>query len=415
MAGEATVGIETGTTPAETQTETPIVAVDTPHPTFAETEKAYREQFDKSHGRDIAKLFPKEVKQEAPKVEPTKDAKEETPPAKVEAKTEPAKEGETEPEAVKDPAKPEDRPHPRSGAGRLKLKLALARQETENLKAQLANIQSLINAPRETKSETPVLTEPERKDFTDEATYLAAIRQYDKDIREAERKTDQEKRIKDELAANSAKVYNTFAERLGEVKKKHDDWDAVTAKAVVTFNPILEGVLVTADPEFLYFSATHQRDVRNLNDLNEHSVVAIGNSDNVDGVLRHLSLNPDDIDKLNILSPVKAQTFIGRLEAKIEAGIANPAKPDKIGTDTASPGAAAKSEKTGTDATEVVKPKPEDKPAKVETPARVRPEPPAKLKGGEAPSSNSWTDPTSMSLADRERLYKEDPRYAKRR
>lgn len=382
---EATVTQETGTV------ETPVeVIAEVKAPTLAETEAKYRENFDKAHGRDITKMFPNQSKKEE---------------VKVEAKTEERKEETKVAEATKVET---TAPKPTSGIGRLKAKIARLEGQVEALTKTPAPVTTV---KQETKQVT--LVEPLRKDFATAEEWFTAVREYDKKVAAQDKQQTNEQRQLEQQQAEVNARYATFLERRDEFKKTHTDWDEVAAKAKVAFEPILEGVLIMADPEILYHFANNQKDARNINELSETSVVAVGNSDNITGVLKYLGANPLEIDKLNTLNPVKAQTFIGRIEAKIESVVST--TKDKTEDKRTSSGTEA-SPKTGTVATEEVKPKPE---AKVEVKTevkqdRVRPEPPVKVNGS-APSASTWTDPAHMSLQEREQLMREDPRYARRR
>ncbi len=392
--------MEATVTTTEGTVETPeVVVAETKPPTLAETEAKYREDFDKSRGRDVSKLV---------STAPTK--KEEV---KAEVKAE------TTTEVKKDEPKPDtpkvEEKKPTSGIGRLKAKLAATQQETKELRERLAALESgrTTTTPKP-ESKPVVLVEPKQEDFATVAEWIGAIRKYDKEVAAQEKQQQEAAKIDEGVRA----IYEGFNKRLEEVKKAHPDWSEKAAKVTVEFNPILEGVLITADPEILYHFASNQREAKNLNDLVETSVIAVGNADDVGEVLKYLAANPDDIDKLNALNPVKAQNFVGKLESKIEAGKSSGKTQDKPADNKQSSSGTDASQKTGKDATEAVKPKTEEpKPvAKVEVKQdRERPEPPAKVQGGTVPSTNDWKEPAHMSFAERERLFKEDPRYAKRR
>lgn len=402
---EATVTQDTGTVVTETPVvETTTTTTETSKPTLAETERLFRETYDKEHGRDVSKLFPQPIK----KVEVKTETKtEEKPVVKTEEKKVETK---VETEAPKKP----------SGFSRTRYKLELAKQENQMLKDRLAALETRVDGKTTTTEvKTEARVEPKREDFKTDLEYFNATRKFDKDTSELEKKTEKEQQSQDQLNAQFEREYGVFQTELESFKKTHPDWDEKKKNSKVVFEPILLGVLIKSGPETLYHFADNQRQARNLNDMLENSVIAVGNSDDVSGVLKYLAANPDDIDKLNSLNPVKAQTFIGKIEAKIESGAATATSDDK--SKRTQTGADDKSEKTVAAATETTKPtttKTETKPAEVQATKvvadRARPEPPAKV-SGEAPSSADWTDSGHMSLKEREAKYREDFRYAKKR
>lgn len=378
--------------PAAQVAETPAA-----QPTLAETERTYRETFDKSRGRDVSKLFPQPAKPEAP-VTPQADAK------PVEAK----------------PAEPEKKPDApaevltRADRDLGKVRARLARERSERVSERTA-LEERIKA-LESRIATPVVTEepaapvePTRDQFQTDAEYFAAVRKFDKEALAAESKKISEQRTREDAAREWNLRIEDFNTRLAASKAKpeHKDWDTVVANTKVQFNPILQGVLISADTDLLYHFATHPRDARRLNEMDETAVVATGNADDVTSVLKYLSSHPEDIDTLNGLNPVKAQKFIGRLEAKIEAELkavppekADEAKPDDKRTSLGAPVATPAKADPGADATR-------------ETALKAKPEPPPKLNGA-APSTSDWREPAEMSFSERERLYREDPRNRKR-
>ena len=197
-----------------------------------------------------------------------------------------------------------------------------------------------------------------------------------------------------------------FQARIAAAKAKHEDWDTVAANTKVVFEPVLQGVIMDADPELLYHFAKNPADARQINKLSGTAVVAVSNADDLTSVLRYLSSHPDDVAKLSAMHPVKAQNYIGKIEARIELEAATSkkdeatkGKAEEVKTSTSSGESTTQATASGAETTKV---------------QRIKPEPPQKLSGG-VPSSKTYSDPESMSLKEREMLLMQDPKYARRR
>ena len=197
-----------------------------------------------------------------------------------------------------------------------------------------------------------------------------------------------------------------FQARIAAAKAKHEDWDTVAANTKVVFEPVLQGVIMDADPELLYHFAKNPADARQINKLSGTAVVAVSNADDLTSVLRYLSSHPDDVAKLSAMHPVKAQNYIGKIEARIELEAATSKKDEatkgkieEVKTSTSSGESTTQATASGAETTKV---------------QRIKPEPPQKLSGG-VPSSKTYSDPESMSLKEREMLLMQDPKYARRR
>jgi PHD/YefM family antitoxin component YafN of YafNO toxin-antitoxin module len=375
----------------EKQTETPgsvtTTTVEEPKVlTLAEVEKQYHEKWDKDRGRDMDKLFPGQVKKEEPKTE-----------VKVEAKT----------ETKVEPAKA-DEPVVRTKAdrdlGKLRARLREEKDARSALEARLAAIESKDKPV--VKTETVTITEPKREAYTTDAEYFEAVRKFDK-----EQQDSALKKVREDFQKNEeAKAWDTrvadFQARIAAAKAKHEDWDTIAANTKVVFEPGLLGVIMDADPELLYHFAKNPADAKQINKLSEIAVVAVSNADDVTSVLRYLSSHPDDVAKLSVMHPVKAQNYIGKIEARIEVEAATSKKDEAVKTkaeevkaSTSSGESTTQITASGADTTKV---------------QRVKPELPQKLSGG-VPSSKTYSDPESMSLKEREMLMMQDPKYARRR
>lgn len=367
--------------------ETPVVetpVVETPVPvTLADTERKMQEKYFADRGIDPKKFRddrpkPREAVKETPVV-----AKVETPVPEVKVET---------PEVV---AKKKSR------VARLFTKIGAIEESNRQLQAELVELRrGKVEAAAPVKVE-PVLKEPARADFDTVEGWVAATRKYDKEVAEADLKTTKEQVERQTQEQQAVAEIAEFNKKLLVAKAKHDDWDDVTAKTTVQFNPILQGLLMAADPELLYEFALTPKEAKRLNTLTDTSVVAVGNSDDVTATMRFLTKNPDMIEELNELSPIKAAKFVGKLEARIEAEAKKPessvpAKGDKV---VAEPEVKVPAKTTPT-ATREPAPKP-------------KPEPPPVMSGA-PPATEDWRDPASMSLKDRERLMLQDPKFAKR-
>ena len=367
--------------------ETPTAEVKTEEvkaPTLAETEKAWQESEAKRRGPEFAKKFPGTVEV---KVE---DKKEES---KTEIKTEEKK--------VEIPAVPK----PKTGFGK-----AIRRAVEESNRPLLAKIQELeakVGPQKiEEKKTEAVAVEPKREDFKTDAEWFAAVRKFDKE----QFKIEQDKAKTDSESAEARAQWDQRVAQLNteivEFKKTHADYDEVKAKAPLIgrknddeYNQLAGGILIVAGPEVMYELAKDAKKARTFSDIDGPQLIAASNADNPKGVILWLASHPDDVEKINGMNPVKAQAFVGRIEAKIEAEAekAEATKRASSGKSDTQP----KAEKV-TEATEV--------PA----PQKAKPEPPPPLKGAAPASVTDWRDPTSMSLADRERLFMEDPKNKRR-
>ena len=370
-------------TPGSEQTTTTVEEIK--QPTLAEVEKQYHEKWNKDRGRDMDKLFPGQVRKEEAKVE-----------TKVEAKTE----TKVEPAKVDEPVV---RTKADRDLGKLRARLREEKDARSALEARLAAIEAKDKPA--TKAETVTITEPKREAFTTDAEYFEAVRKFDKEQQDsALKKVREDFQKSEEAKAWDARVAD-FQARIAAAKAKHEDWDTVAANTKVVFEPVLQGVIMDADPELLYHFAKNPADAKQINKLSETAVVAVSNSDDVTSVLRYLSSHPDDVARLSVMHPVKAQNYIVKIEAKIESEAATSKKDEATKGKTEEVKSTSSGESTtqtaalGADTTKV---------------QRVKPEIPQKLTGG-VPSSKTYADPESMSLKEREMLMMQDSKYARRR
>lgn len=311
-----------------------------------------------------------------------------------------------------DDKKPEPKPEDKklSGFQRRIQKVNARAEAAENKNRELEARIIAIEGGKKTvdKVEEKAPEEPKREAYTTVEEWVAAVRKFDKDQTAAEAKKVQEQAGNTEVEKAWGSKLETFNKSIETAKAKHADWDEVRSTTKVQFDPMLQGVLITADAELLYDLAKTPKQARNLNGMEETAIVAAGNSDDVTGVLRWLAAHPEDIDKLNGLNPVKAQAYVGRIEAKIEAAAliaeADKKRSAEGATDTSEEAKKVKAEADRVAAANRTAQAQKD---------RVRPEPPAKLEGT-APSSATFTDPANMSFAERERLWREDPRNKRR-
>jgi hypothetical protein len=367
--------------------EKPIVEVkveEVKAPTLADTEKAWQEAEAKRRGPEFAKKFPGTVEV---KVE---DKKEES---KTEAKTEEKK--------VETPVVPK----PKSGFGK-----AIRRAVEESTRPLLAKIQELeakVTPAKVEEKKVEAAVEPKREDYKTTEEWVAAIRLFARE----QAKIDQEKsKIDGESAEAKAQWDRRIDQLRGEIdefKKTHPDYDEVRAKAPLIgrkgddeYNQVLGGILISAGPDVMYEIAkpANAKMARAIATIDSQQLIAASNADNPKGVILWLASHPDDIDKINGMNPIKAQAFVGRIEAKIEAE-AEKADADKRAS--SGKGDTPLKEEKVTEATEVKAQK-------------AKPEPPPPLKGATPASVTDWRDPTSMSLEERERLFMEDPKNKRR-
>lgn len=390
-AAETTTAVETPK-PQETEVQAP---------TLKETEAEWREDQIKERGLDASKFG---VKKEEAKVEETK--KEEP---KVEAKKE-------EPKAEEKKEEPKvEVKKATTGFGKLIKRAVDKATSAQQAKIDLlqSEIANLKGTPATKAVETTVaLVEPQRKDFPNVEDWVVAVRAYDKAVAEEDKKaTTSEKEVEKVNAQWQAKVekYNTA---LVEAKKKYPDWTAKQDAASSIgrqddeeYNNLMVAVLMDAGPDTIYQLASKPAEAKQLSKLDQHGLIAATHSDDLPAVLLWLAGHPEDIRVINGLNPVKAQAYVGRIEERIaKAASASTKEEPKVESTKRTP--------TGETATP---PKPEEKGGDTtgETGRKAKPEPPPALRGT-APSNAKYSDPVDMSLAERERLYREDPRNKRR-
>lgn len=353
-------------------------------PTLAEVEKQWQENEAKKRGPDFAKRFPGTVEV---KVE---DKKEES---KTEAKSEDKK--------VDTPITP---PKPKTGFGKV-IRRAV-NEATEPLLAKIRELETKIAPKVEDKKADTVLVEPKRDDFKTVEEWVAAVRRYDREVAKLD-----EQKAKTTKEADDARVFwdrriESLNSEIAAFEKTHPDYKEVAAKAPLIgrknddeYNQLIGGILIVAGPEVMYELAKNPKMARTVSDIDSQQLIAVTNSDNSKGVILWLASHPDDVQKINGMNQVKAQAFVGRIEAKIEA--------------EAEKADATKRASSGKDDTphkvEKVIPATE-----VEAPKKVKPEPPPALKGQAPASVDDWRSPEVTNLKDFERLYMEDPKNKRR-
>lgn len=388
---------ETEETTQTTETAETATTEQVAQPSFQEVEKAYRDRLDSQRGKTP------EAKTEV------KETAKETEKPKVEDVT-------TEETTTTETPTPEKK---KSGIARLNNKLNRATQENQELKERLAALEgklTVVTAPK--PAEAPVveqLVEPTRDKFDTDAAYLLALRAYDKQVSAKQIEDDKQAAAqKDTEAAWNNKV-TKYNESIKAAKAKFPDFDKVKETSNVSIgrrgdvehNTVLMGVLMDAGPETVYSLLKSPSDARHISDIDKDGLFAVGNADDVAGVVKWLSTHPDDIDVLNGLTPIKAQKFIGKIEFKIEA-------------ESASLKEQAEKAKTVEKTQRTVEAQPEaKKPEVVKTqaqapavatrqpgPTRPKADIPPKMEGN-PPSGSDWRDPADMSFTERERMYRE--------
>lgn len=288
------------------------------------------------------------------------------------------------------------------------------------LEAKIRELSSLVEsqatqlkgnpAPQPIPTSKPATAkEPERKDYATVEEWVAAVRKFDREQIEgtlAKTKTEAEQQKVEQETDEIVRDYNS---RLSTARSKHEDWDELMESTDVEFVPVLQGLLITADPEILYEFASNPRQAKAINRLTENSAAAVGTADDITAVLRYVSKNPKLIDELNELSPTKAAKFVGRMEVAIEIESKAAGKtPSKEAPTPETP------KPSGPQAAQPIKadqPKPAE-PQREPAP-KPKPEPPPVISGA-PPKSSDWKSPEAMSLKERERLMMEDPQYGKK-
>jgi hypothetical protein len=363
------------------------VKEETKTPSLADTEKAWRESETKRRGPEFAKKFNGTVET---KVEEKK------PESKTEVKTETKiEEKKVEPVIV---------PKPKTGFGKV-----IRRAVEESTRPLLAKIQELEAkvTPIKTEEKTvEVAVEPKREEFKTTEEWVAAIRKFDKDQAKIEQDKGKVELESAEARALWDRRIDDLRKGIDEFKKTHTDYDEVRSRAPLIgrkgddeYNQVLGGVLIAAGPEAMYELAKDSKKARAVADIDSPQLIAVSNSDVSKDVILWLAAHPDDIEKINGMNPVKAQKFVGQIEAKIEA---EAEKAEATKRASSGKGDTPLKEEKVTEATEV------------KAPQKAKPEPPPPLKGSAPASLTDWRDSSSMSLADRERLYMEDPKNKRR-
>jgi len=276
--------------------------------------------------------------------------------------------------------------------------------EIQSLKARLD-----AQAPKETAPASEILTEPTRDKFDTDVAYFAALRKYDQQVLEQKDRARTEQQATAEAQQEWNRRVADHNSRLAEAKKRYPDWDEKLSKDVgvgregdADYNTIMAGVLMDAGPDTLYALASKPSEARSLAKLDVTGLVAVSNSDDIGGVVVYLASHPEDVAKLNGMNPVKAQAYVGKIEARIES-----AKAEK-------PADTTQRTSSGDTATQPKADKGSAVPIEEKAPPKAKPEPPPPLRGAAVPSVSDWREPAVMSLAERERLYMEDSRNRRR-
>ena len=394
---EATVSQDSGTIQVLDQPKIEEVKVVVPESkTLEQREQEWREQHDKKHGRDITKLFPTQT------------------PKKEEPKTEVAAKVEDKPK-IEEPKK-EEPAKAKSGFQRVMAKknreIGELTERSRQLEARLQALEGGKKPETTTVVEAKEPIKPIRSTFDSTDKYLDAfekwvddVRKYDNDRLTKQTKTELGNRDQEAQQAAATERFNSYVAKRDAIAKTIPDWDEVIEKSGdIKFKSALAGMLIDLgnnDPKIFYDMAKVPREARQLDKLTEESIASLGtDADDLSGVVRHLLANPSDIDKLNGLAGTKKAKFIGIIESKLEV----PAKKEEPKTEVVAPLPAK-------DAS----PKPEPKASEQAEPARrQRPEPPPKVSGS-APPPSDWKEPQEMTLEERERLWREDPRHKRGR
>jgi len=170
-----------------------------------------------------------------------------------------------------------------------------AEQGAERAEAELADLRK-VQAPAKTD-----LTEPDAAKFTDQKAYWEAVADYRVAVKLRER---DQKDLEARAAAESARVAREWQAKVRKASKEIEDYDATMADAAIPITQNMKEALLESDigPRMQYFFAK----------------------------------NPEELDRLQTMSPAKMLQACGRLEAKIEAEIEKPA-PKKDEKETEKP------------------------------------------------------------------------------
>jgi hypothetical protein len=156
------------------------------------------------------------------------------------------------------------------------------RKENEKLKRELEG-----KKPAAEAKPAAEVKAPKREDFKDDAAYEDALFDYRYQQRRAKEQTEA---ATSQLEARVRQNFTNYQTQVAAFKEEHDDWDEVTTKPLNISESVYFAIVEEGNPQVTY----------------------------------HLGKNPDELTRLNEMTPYAAAIAIGRLSDKLKGGRREP-------------------------------------------------------------------------------------------